>query len=75
MKRPLSALFITIAVLLGQAGAIDLDLHYPIIDNGPGSRSQVSESDEAIDPCLNAGSLERNEHAETLLALSGFGIL
>ncbi len=75
MKIPLSALFVAIAILLGQAGAIDLDFHYPNTDTKSRSATQVSESDAAYDPCLNAGSLERNRHAETLLALSGFGIL
>ncbi len=75
MKKPLSALFFTLTILLGQAGAIDLDLRYPVNGNLPGSRTPASDSGEASDPCLNAGSLERNEHAKTLLGLSGFATL
>ena len=75
MKKPLSVIFVITAILLGRAGAIDLDLYYPVQGNMPGSGTNESASDQADDPCLNWGSPERNERAESLLALSGFGIL
>ena len=75
MKRPLSVLFVTLAILLGQAGAIDLDIYYPIDGNATGSGAYLPAAGEPDDPCLGAGSLERNDRAETIFAFSGFGIL
>ena len=75
MTRPLSIIFFVVAILLGQAGAIDLQIRSRIDGAGSGSHAAGQTEDEALDPCLNGGVSESTKNAESLFSLSGFGIL
>ena len=76
MKKPLSVVFVAAAILLGQAGAIDLDITWHIDGNstGSGAHAQDRTEAEAVDPCLG-DSFERDHKAESLFALSSFRVL
>ena len=76
MTRPLSIMFLVVAILLGQAGALDLQIKSPVDGYAPGSGAHASgpTEDEALDPCLNGGISESTKKAEHLFAHSRGGV-